>query len=72
MEMGAGDKKDAKDDKGGKKLIINHLYVCDGKVAISTGLLAGKEITVSLRPIHLKDIGKKEKAPRQEKSRARS
>ena len=72
MEMGAGGKKDAKDDKGGKKLIINHLYVRDGKVAISAGLLAGKEITVSLRTIYLKDIGKKEKAPRQEKSRARS
>ncbi len=62
MEMGAGGKKDAKDDKGGKKLIINHLYVRDGKVAISAGLLAGKEITVPLPTIHLKDIGKKEKS----------
>mgnify|MGYP006428657685 CR=1 FL=1 len=60
-EMGAGGKKGAKDDKGGKKLIINHLYVRDGKVAISAGLLAGKKITVPLPTIHLKDIGKKEK-----------
>ena len=34
----------------------------DGKVAISAGLLAGKEITVPLPTIHLKDIGKKEKS----------
>jgi hypothetical protein len=60
-EMGAGGKKDAKDDKGGKKLIINNLYVRDGKVAISAGLLAGKKITVPLPTIHLKGIGKKEK-----------
>jgi hypothetical protein len=57
---GAGDKKSAKEE-GGKKIIIEHLYVRDGKVALNSPLLLGKTVSVPLPDIHLKDIGKKEK-----------
>lgn len=57
---GGGEAKPA-DDKAGKKIIIENLYVRDGKVALSAGILAGKKITVPLPDIHLKDIGKKDK-----------
>ena len=56
---GAGDKKSAKEE-GGKKIIIEHLYVRDGKVALNSPLLLGKTVSVPLPDIHLKDIGKKE------------
>ena len=59
LGAGGGEAKTA-DDKGGKKIIIENLYVRDGKVALSAGILAGKKITVPLPEIHLKDIGKKD------------
>ena len=58
-----GRKKDAKEEtgkEGGKKIIIEHLYVRNGKVALSSPLLPGKPVSVPLPEIHLTDIGKKD------------
>jgi len=46
------------DDQGGKKLIIQHLYVKKGKVNVSATMLKGKALSAALPDIHLKDIGK--------------
>ncbi len=45
-------------DKPGKKIVINHVIVKDGRVNLTMAALAGKEITAPLPDIHLKDIGK--------------
>jgi len=45
-------------DKEGRKLIIQHLYVKNGKVNVSATMLKGKELSAALPDIHLKDIGK--------------
>ena len=60
--VGAGGKpeQNTAKDEGGKKIIIENLYVRDGKVALSAGVLQGKKITVPLPNIHLKDVGKKD------------
>lgn len=42
----------------GKKLVIENLYVRNGKVSVSHEMLKGKSMTVTLPEIHLKDIGK--------------
>lgn len=47
--------------ENGIKLIIEHVYVKNGKVNISATLLGGKALTVPLPDLHLKDIGKKDK-----------
>ena len=59
--MGAGGAK--KDEKKGEgpKLIIDNLYVRDGKVGVSHAVLKGKQLDVPLPNIHLKDIGKDKK-----------
>ena len=44
--------------KGQKKVQINDFLFKNGKVTMSTSMLGGKPITVSLPDIHLKDIGK--------------
>jgi len=53
--------KAAGGEKGGegKKLVIEHLYVRNGKVNISAPELQGKTASVALPDIHLTDIGKK-------------
>lgn len=50
-----------KKESGGKqtKLIIENLYVRDGKVTVLSPLTLGKDVSAALPPIHLKDIGKK-------------
>ncbi|MFQ5683404.1 MAG: hypothetical protein ACE5HC_09055 [Candidatus Binatia bacterium] len=45
--------------KEGRKLVIENLYVRNGKVNISSTLLQGKTLSAPLPDIHLKDIGKK-------------
>lgn len=50
----------SKDDGTGKKLIIENLWVRDGKIAVSATALGGKKLTTDLPTIHLTDIGKKE------------
>lgn len=47
------------DKKKGRKLVIEHLYVRNGKVDISSTLMQGKTLSASLPDIHLTDIGKK-------------
>ncbi len=49
------------DKESGIKLVIDHLYVKNGKVNISATLLGGKALTIPLPDLHLKDIGKKDK-----------
>lgn len=49
----------AKEDKDGKKLIIENLYVRNGKVGVSATILQGRKVEAALPSIHLKDIGKK-------------
>jgi hypothetical protein len=47
-------------DKGKeKKLIIDNLYIKGARANVSASFADGKSITVPLRDIHLKDIGKK-------------
>lgn len=46
------------DDSGGPKLIIENVYVRDGKVNVSADFLKGQKTGASLPNIHLKDIGK--------------
>lgn len=46
-------------DNAGPKLIIEHLYINDGKIAVTSELTKDKPLSASLPKIHLKDIGKK-------------
>ncbi len=55
---GGGAKKDSAEARGGKKIIIEHLYVRDGKIGVGADFLQGKAISADLPTIHLKDIGK--------------
>ena len=48
------------DKENGTKLVIDHVYVKNGKVNISATLLGGKALTIPLPDLHLKDIGKKD------------
>jgi len=55
----AGSAKSGADkDSGGKKLVIENLYIRDGSVNVSAGFLQGKKVGTKLPDIHLKDIGK--------------
>jgi hypothetical protein len=45
--------------EGGKKLVIEQLYIRNGKVNVSATELQGKTASASLPDIHLTDIGKK-------------
>ncbi|MEK7820606.1 MAG: hypothetical protein AAB543_05810 [Pseudomonadota bacterium] len=60
MGAGGGAKKEGKAGEG-PKLIIDNLYIRDGKVGVSHALLKGKEMSAPLPNIHLKDIGKEKK-----------
>ena len=44
--------------EGGRKLMIENLYVRDGSVNVSATFLKGKKLSAPLPNIHLKDIGK--------------
>lgn len=44
--------------KSGTKMVIDHVYVKNGKVNISSTLLGGKSLSVPLPDIHLQGIGK--------------
>lgn len=56
---GGGAKQDSAEAEGGKKVIIENLYVRDGKIGVSADFLQGKELNADLPTIHLRDIGKK-------------
>ena len=55
--MGGGGAK-AEKSEGGKKLVIENLYVRNGKVNVSATALGGKTMTTPLPDIHLTNIGK--------------
>jgi uncharacterized protein involved in outer membrane biogenesis len=54
-----GGKNESKDKGTGKKFIIENLYVKDGKANVSSEILKGKPMVVTLPDLHLRDIGKK-------------
>ena len=54
-----GESKPKNGDEEGRKLIIEDLYVRDGKVRVSASMLKGKTLSASIPNIHLTDIGKK-------------
>jgi hypothetical protein len=56
----AGQKPAAEPEQGGKKLIIEKLYIRGGKISVSASFLQGRKITSPLPDLFLKDIGKKE------------
>lgn len=61
---GSGDAaKDSSSDGAGSgtRIIIDNVYIRNGDVSISAGLLQGKKLSVGLPEIHLKDVGKEEK-----------
>jgi hypothetical protein len=45
------------EDDGGRKLIIENLYVRGGKVSVSATMLEGRTMTADLDNIHLRNIG---------------
>ena len=45
--------------KEGRKLVIEHLYIRNGKISIGSTLMQGKTLSAPLPDIHLTDIGKK-------------
>lgn len=56
---GGGSSGDSSGDSGGgKKVMIENLYVRDGRVNVSADFLQGKQTGTNLPTIHLKDIGK--------------
>lgn len=59
-KFGSGQPKDAKKGEG-PKIIIENLYIRDGKVNVSATALKGKTLSAGLPNIHLKDIGKEKK-----------
>ena len=57
----AGEKGDQKDPaKPGKKVIIEHIVVRNGKVNYSPAILMGKSIPIPLPDLHLNDVGEEE------------
>ncbi len=52
------EKKEEKPDEGGKKVTIDLVKVTNGKIGLSAKLLQGKEMSVPLPEIEMKDIGK--------------
>ena len=44
----------------GTKIIIDDVYIRDGDVSVSAGLLKGEKLSVRLPEIHLRDVGKQE------------
>lgn len=54
---GGGSQSSAGDD-GGTKVVIENLYVRNGKVNVSADFLQGRQTGTNLPTIHLKDIGK--------------
>lgn len=59
----AGGEKDQPAAPGGKtgpKLVIQNLYIRDGRIDVSADFLKGEKVGAALPSIHLKDIGKKD------------
>jgi hypothetical protein len=54
-----GESKPKDSEEEGRKLIIEDLYIRDGKVGVSASMLQGKTLSAPISNIHLTDIGKK-------------
>ncbi|MBX3327518.1 MAG: hypothetical protein U0223_16915 [Nitrospira sp.] len=52
-------RKNRRNSKSGKKLIIEHLYVKNATARMSTELLGGEAVSVPIPDLHLQDIGRK-------------
>jgi len=50
----------ASGEKTGRRLVIQNLYVRDGRVDVSADFLKGEKVGAALPNIHLKDIGRKD------------
>lgn len=57
---GSGGSEASSSSGDGPKVIIEHLYVRNGKVNVSATLMQGKTLTSPLPDIHLTDIGKED------------
>lgn len=57
-DSGGASKPAAGGSEGGKKLVIEHLYVRGGRVTLATSVAGGKAASADIPEIHLKDIGK--------------
>ena len=55
-----GGSGDASGGESEKKIIIEDLYIRDGKVSVSASFLGGKALGAPLPDIHLEDVGKDE------------
>lgn len=55
-----GGNKAKKDGDEGPKIIIENLYIKNGKLKVFSPILGGKELGGNLPNIHMKDIGKKD------------
>ncbi len=55
-----GDGSAKESGEEGPKIIIENLYIKNGKLKVFSPILAGKELGGNLPNIHMKDIGKKE------------
>jgi uncharacterized protein involved in outer membrane biogenesis len=55
---GKDEKTDSRDSGAGKKVQIDYLKIADGSISVSMDVLQGKELTVTLPTIELRDIGK--------------
>ncbi len=54
-----GGKSESKDKSSSKKLIIENVYIKEGKADVSAEILKGKAMSVPLPDLHLTNIGKK-------------
>ena len=57
---GSGDSGDSSGGESQKKIVIEDLYIRDGKVSVSASFLGGRALGAPLPDIHLKDLGKDE------------
>ena len=55
---GEREKPPAGGERKGPKLVIENLYIRDGRVNVSADFLKGEKVGVALPTIHLRDIGK--------------
>ena len=57
---GSGDSGDSSGGESQKKIVIEDLYIRDGKVSVSASFLGGRALGAPLPDIRLKDLGKDE------------
>jgi len=58
MGAGGGPAAEKSDSASGRKMVIENLYIRDGRVGVSASFLQGRDLSVPLPTVHLKDVGK--------------